>query len=130
MTKQEHINYWREQAQDSWESADALIKSKHYMMGLFCWHLTIEKLLKGLWVKSNSENYPPRVHNLIYLHEEAKLSLPVEMQKELSVINTWNLEGRYPDYRTKLYKTITKEYIESKTQTILNIRLCLLEILQ
>ncbi|OFX16926.1 MAG: hypothetical protein A2033_19395 [Bacteroidetes bacterium GWA2_31_9] len=130
MTKEEHISYWLEQADDSWESAVALINSKRYMMALFCWHLTIEKLLKALWVKNNTDNYPPRTHNLKYLHDEAKLCLSIEWQAELLTINSWNIEGRYPEYQTKLYKSINKDYIDNKSQTILNIKICLQEILQ
>ncbi|MBI4648498.1 MAG: HEPN domain-containing protein [Bacteroidia bacterium] len=130
MTKEEHILYWVEQADDSWETAVTLINSKHYMMALFCWHLTIKKLLKALWIKNNNDNYPPRTHNLKYLHDEAKLSLSTEWQTELLIVNSWNIEGRYPDYQTKLYKLITKEYIDTKTQTILNIKICLQEMLQ
>ena len=130
MTKEEHITYWKEQAEDSWEGAIVLINSKRYMLGLFCWHLSIEKLMKGLWVKNNPENYPPRTHNLIHLHDEANLQLSEEMQDNLRVINSWNLEGRYPDYKTNLYKVSTKEYVDNYTPTILNIKKCLQEILQ
>jgi HEPN domain-containing protein len=55
LTKEEHILYWIEQADDSWEGAIALIKGKRYMLALFCWHLTIEKLLKAIWIKNNTE---------------------------------------------------------------------------
>lgn len=100
------------------------------MMALFCWHLALEKLLKALWVKNNIENHPPRIHNLIYLHDGAKLNLATEQKAELLIINSWNIEGRYPDYQTKLSQAFTKEYIESKTQIVLNLKKCLQEILQ
>lgn len=130
MTKKEHILYWIEQADDSWEGSIALIKGKRYMLALFCWHLTMEKLLKAIWIKNNTENYPPRTHNLLSLHDGAKLNLSTDIQTELLIVNSWNQEGRYPDYQTKLYKTITKEYVESRTENILNLKKCLLEILQ
>jgi HEPN domain-containing protein len=130
MTKQEHIEYWKEQAESSWLSAEALIEKKQYMMALFCWHLALEKMFKALWVMNNEDNHPPRIHSLIYLHQEAKLDLPIELQDEFKMIEAWNLEGRYPDYQTKLYKTITKEYVDGKTELILKLKQCLQEKLQ
>lgn len=128
--KQTHIQYWTDGADESWKSAEALINGGRYMMALFCWHLAIEKLLKAHWVKDNEENYPPRTHNLTLLHDQTKLNLPEEMQEDLKIINFWNIEGRYPDYQNAVYKTATKEYIDSKKQTVETIRTCLLEKLQ
>ena len=99
-------------------------------MAAFCFHLSIEKLLKGCWVKNNKENYPPRTHHLIYLHDESDLNLPEDMLKEFIAINTWNIEGRYPDYKEHLLKTINKNYLESKLDTLEKIKKCLLEKLQ
>ena len=100
------------------------------MMTLFCWHLCIEKLLKALWVKSNDNNFPPRTHNLIILHDQTNLLLSEEMQADLKIINFWNIEGRYPDYQNLIYKSATKEYLDSKRLMIENIRSCLIEKLQ
>ena len=130
MTKQEHIEYWKEQAEDSWQSAPVLMSSKRFSMAAFCFHLCFKKLLKGLWVKFNDENYPPRIHNLISLHDSAKLNLDDEMKAEPASINAWNLEGRYPDYSTKMYFAITQSFLESKIETPTKIKLFLQEILQ
>ncbi|MEO8148994.1 MAG: HEPN domain-containing protein [Bacteroidia bacterium] len=125
-----HIQYWKEGAEESWQSAETLIAGGRYMMALFCWHLCIEKLLKAHWVKDNEGDYPPRIHNLTILHDHSKLNLTEEMQADFRVINFWNIEGRYPDYRNLIFKTATKDYIESKQKMIENIRLCLIEKLQ
>ena len=127
MNKKGHILYWVEQADDSWKSAGVLMENKRYMMALFCWHLTIEKLLKAMWVKNNKDNYPPRTHNLTFLHDSSNAALTEDMQAELNVINSWNIEGRYPDYQNKLYKSITKKYLESKRETVEKTKRCLLE---
>jgi len=128
--KGQHIKYWLDGAEESWRSAETLISGKHYMMTLFCWHLCIEKLLKAHWVKDNEDNFAPRTHNLTLLHDQTSLNLPEDMQADLRVINFWNIEGRYPDYRNLVYKTATKEYIEEKKAMIENIRLCLLKKMQ
>ena len=49
------------------------------------------------------------------------------MQADLRIVNFWNIEGRYPDYKNLAYKAVTKEYIEEKEPIIKNIRLCLIE---
>ena len=99
-------------------------------MAAFCFHLSIEKLLKGIWVKNNADNFPPKIHNLVYLHDGAKLNLEEEMKAELSAMNAWNLEGRYPEYHTKMYHAITKSFLESKSEMLKQLKLCLTEKLQ
>ena len=128
--KKAHIKYWLDGADESWQSAETLIAGARYMMALFCRHLAVEKLLNAHWVKDNTDDYPPRTHNLTLLHDQTQLKLPVEMQEDLKVINFWNMEGRYPDYRDMAQKTATKEYVEGKRKTVENIRTCLIEKLQ
>ena len=125
--KQTHIQYWIEGAEDSWLSAQTLYSGGRYMMTLFCWHLCIEKLLKAHWVKDNTEDIPPKIHNLTYIHKQTKLNLPQIMLEDLKVINFWNIEGRYPDYQNKLYQSATRSYVQEKKNTVENIRQCLLE---
>ncbi len=86
--------------------------------------------MKGIWVKNNEDNYPPKIHNLIYMHDAAKLNLDEDMKAELLAMNAWNLEGRYPEYRTKMYLAITHEYLDSRKDTLNKIKLCLTELLQ
>jgi HEPN domain-containing protein len=130
LTKQEHITYWIEQAESAWIGAEGMIEKKQYLLALFCWHLALEKMFKAAWVKNNESNYPPRIHSLVYLHNEAKINLPIELQDEFKMIDAWNIEGRYPDYQTKLYKSIKLEYVIKVTPTILKIKECLQEKLQ
>lgn len=129
MTKQEHIEHWKTGAEDSWQSASVLMNSNHYSMAAFCFHLSIEKLLKGIWVKNNESNFPPRIHNLITLHNGANLNLEPDILAEFSSINSWNLEGRYTEYRTKVYLAINKQFLDSKIENLTKIKTCLLEIL-
>jgi len=67
MTKQQHIDYWINTAEDDWGSVDLLFNGKKYMQSLFWAHLVLEKLTKAIWVKSHAENTPPKIHNLILL---------------------------------------------------------------
>lgn len=70
MTKQDHIQYWIISAEKDWEVLQSLFIGGQYLYALFFAHLTIEKLLKGHWVKNNEGNYPPGIHNLIRIIEE------------------------------------------------------------
>ena len=51
MTQQDVLKYWREGARDAIDTAQDLIKAKHYHYALFFWQLALEKLLKGIIVK-------------------------------------------------------------------------------
>jgi len=64
-TKEEHISFWVEQSEDDWKAVFSLINGKNYLQSLFITHLVIEKLCKALWIKYNTQNVPPRSHNLM-----------------------------------------------------------------
>ena len=118
MTKQEYIYYWKDEALRDWEAANILMNGKQYMLSLFLLHLSIEKLLKAHWVKDNEGSFPPLIHNLKYLYEQTKLTLPQEDINYLFLMNSWNIEGRYPDYKQEFYKKCTKEYTESQLSKV------------
>lgn len=82
-----------------------MYKSKDYLHSLFFAHLVLEKLCKALWVKHNEENTPPKIHNLIEILNRANIQYSTEQIKFMIVMNTFQLEERYPDYMNRLYKT-------------------------
>ncbi len=106
--KEKHIEYWNRSAMDDWEAIEFLMMVKKYLQPLFFTHLSIEKLLKALWVKNNLENVPPKTHNLTYLYEASSVNLN-EDEVFLQTLTTFQIEGRYPDYISNLYQSITKE---------------------
>lgn len=110
MTKQEHINYWLTTAQRDIQSMDNLFRKNEYYWSLFVGHLSVEKLLKAFWVKNNSENTPPKTHNLLILVEQAGLHLDNKERDLLADVNEFNIESRYPDYKYTFYKKATKEF--------------------
>ena len=107
MKKEEHISYWKNMANRDWESVIALFKSKQNMQALFFAHLVIEKLLKAHFVKDNIENIPPFTHNLETIYNQTNLELPPHFYERLSIMNGWNIEDRYQDYKDKFYKMCT-----------------------
>jgi HEPN domain-containing protein len=48
LTKEQHIAFWLESAQDDWETALVLMNNKRYGFCLLSLHLVIEKLLKAI----------------------------------------------------------------------------------
>jgi len=126
MTKQEHIQYWKNMAERDWLAVNSLFETKNYVQALFFGHLVIEKLLKAVWVKDNVENTPPLAHNLEYLYNQTNLEFPANLADELGIINSWNIEGRYQDYKDKFYKKCTREYTSEKIKSTNELRLCLL----
>ena len=97
MNKEEHIKHWRESANESWNSALYLAKGKHYSLSLFAMHLALEKLLKALWIKRSVTDTPPYTHDLQRLCDDLQLEISAEEYDFLSIINSWNIRGRYPD---------------------------------
>ena len=92
-----------------------MYKSGVYLQTLFFAHLHIEKLCKALWVKNNENNTPPKVHNLVRILDDAKITYSGEQMDFMITLNSFQLEGRYPDYVNNLYKI----YKKKKTAEIL-----------
>lgn len=127
MDKHEHISFWIQSGRHSWDAADTLMVNAKYVESLFFFCLAIEKFLKANWVMDNTDNTPPRIHDLQSLFSQTDIELPVELIDFLDTVNRWNLEGRYPDYRFSLYKLATKDYIEKHIVSLKSLKACLLE---
>lgn len=105
MTKEDHIAYWVDTAKKDWRAVQNMYQSKDYLHALFFAHLVLEKLCKALWVKNNAGNTPPKIHNLVKLLNESGVQYSDEQLDFINIMNTFQLEGRYPDYTQRLYKT-------------------------
>jgi len=64
--------------------------------GLFFAHLALEKALKAHFCRATNELAPP-IHNLVRLAEGAGLILTPEQRDLLAEVNSFNIEGRYPE---------------------------------
>ncbi len=129
-TKQEHITFWIEQANDDWTAVKTLFEGKNYLQALFFAHLVIEKLCKALWIKYNVENVPPRTQNLIHILSSTPVLFSDEKGEFMLNLNRFQLEGRYPDYLTKIQAICTKDFTKSIIEETNNLRLWLLGKLQ
>ena len=64
MDKKLSIQYWLESAEEDWRVSTHLFEESDYHYSLFFGHLTIEKILKAIYVARGNEN-PPYTHRLV-----------------------------------------------------------------
>ncbi len=109
MVKKDKIQYWIELSDYDLETANAMLKSGRYLYVGFMCHQTIEKMLKGYYSSLHDE-IPPFTHNLAYLIEKSKLGneLTEDQQTFVDELEPLNIEARYPEYRERLLKQLTK----------------------
>lgn len=110
MTKEEHVQYWVESARHDLDSAKSIFNSGKYDWCLFVGHLSLEKILKALFVGKNDNRIPPKIHNLVKLAELCEIELNEEQKLLLDQINDFNIQTRYPDYKFQFYKRCNVEY--------------------
>ena len=127
MSKEEHIAWWKRSSDENWETAIYLKNGRQNLFALFAFHLVVEKLLKAHWVKDNVSNHPPRIHDLNEIYQQTDLQLPFGQADYLNAINNWNIEGRYPDYKNKIQKQASDEYLQYHLEKLTELRTCLLE---
>ena len=129
-TKQEHIDFWTNQANDDWNAVLTLFNGKNYLQSLFFSHLVIEKLCKSLWIKHNTENVPPRTHNLIIILSATPVGLTEAQNEFLLTLNRFQLEGRYPDYMTNMHSICNESFTKDILNSVNDFRIWLQEKLQ
>ena len=83
--------------------------------------------MKAIWIKDNSAIYPPRTHDLTILYNQIDLDLTNGWYDYLGTINEWNIEGRYPDYKLKIYKRASAEYLKEHTEKLIVLKELLLK---
>ena len=127
MTKEQYIDYWIDTSNNDWVTVEAMFAAGRYLHCLFWAHLTLEKLAKALWVKYNVENIPPKVHNIVWLLEEAQVEILPDDKIFLEVFNRFQLSTRYPDYLRNIEKICTKNLTIEQLDKVKEIRQCLLK---
>ncbi|MCL5773342.1 MAG: HEPN domain-containing protein [Firmicutes bacterium] len=90
------VVYWKEGAQEDWEAANELMENGRIRQALFFVHLSMEKLIKA-HVSRNTRDLPPRTHNLVRLADLTGIPFTKDQLEILAEINSFSLEGRYPE---------------------------------
>ncbi|MDO5665626.1 MAG: HEPN domain-containing protein [Bacteroidia bacterium] len=103
--------YWIESSDDDFRVMSNLYRSKSYNWALFAGHLSLEKLLKGLYVK-NYRKIAPFTHNSSRLAELNNIDLTFEKLDWLDEITMFNLNGRYDDYKKKFHLMCTLDFTD------------------
>jgi len=103
--------HWATTSDDDFKTMNQLYSSQSYHWSLFLGHISVEKLLKALYVKLYNKHAPP-IHNLYRLAELCKIELPEEYADWLDTITSFNINARYDDYRREFYNLCTQQYTE------------------
>ncbi len=125
MNKDDKITYWLKIAEEDWRVANHLFEKGDYSYALFFGDLTVEKILKALYIDKQNET-PPFSHNLVYLSEKSGIELYEDNLELLEEISDFNLEARYPDDKLSFFRKCTIEFTENKLKQIEEVRKWLL----
>jgi HEPN domain-containing protein len=117
------FNYWLNECFETLDVAKVLYQKNKYLESAFFCNLACEKILKAA-ITRNTNQIPPKTHALVRL---AKLSgiydLMGDQQKRLlNRINAFQIEGRYPEDRKRLYETTPPQefqFILDKTEELI-----------
>lgn len=106
------IKYWVEISEDDLDTAEILFEKNKLLYSGYLLQQAIEKILKAYY-QHKMDSFPPKTHNLVYLCEVSELIDELnEIQENLLYkLNPLNLETRYPEYREKILKSLTKEIL-------------------
>jgi len=122
------VKHWVETSDNDFNTMLTLFNSKSFGWSLFLGHISIEKLLKALYVLRFRE-HAPFTHNLYRLAELIGLELSDEYSDWLDEITSFNLNARYDDYKSEFYKLCTPDYSRNWIEKIKIIRKWIKEML-
>ena len=91
------IEYWIKSAEDDLEAVKYLVDNNKTLQAMFFCHLAVEKTIKA-HVAKQTNDVPPKIHNLKRLAELAKLNLTDGQKNILNELMVFQQEGRYPEY--------------------------------
>ena len=117
------MEYWIKSADEDYDTMLYMKAGKKNTWCLFMGHLVIEKLLKGLYAKNNTDDpIAPKIHNLILLSQKANLEVPTEIREKIQTINTFNISARYDDYKRTFDEKCTDDYTEEQVKNVEEVR--------
>jgi HEPN domain-containing protein len=119
-----HIANWIKSSQYDLKTAEHMFKTGRYIYVLFMCHLSVEKLLKGLYEAASSK-IPPKTHNLIHLLNTAKIELPEEHLETLESLNDLSIVTRYPEDIEAMVKAFKRKKVEGYLQKTRELIKCL-----
>ena len=115
------VKHLIETSDEDYQTMLSLYDSKSYGWSLFLGHITIEKLLKAVYVNKKLK-HAPFTHNLYRLAELNELELTDEYSDWLDKITSFNLNTRYDDYKKEFYTLCTVDFTKDWIEKIKTIR--------
>ena len=94
---------------------------QNHIAGRYLGHISIEKLLKAIYV-NKYKKHAPFLHNLYRLAELNELELTDEQSDWLYKITSFNLNARYDDYKREFYLLCTPDFTREWIEKIKIIR--------
>lgn len=120
--KKKVSQFWLENANEDWDFALDVWKSgKQLHNALFFGQMTLEKTLKALHYHKQ-DNHPLLIHDLVILAEMAGLTSDNERIDDLKTITGFNIAARYAEYKQKIRKVASREYVDLWMNKISEIR--------
>ena len=117
MTKEEKVKYWVDLSDKNLCVATDLMKLRHLLeTGFFC-HLTIETIFKAYFTQLKDE-IPPYIHKLARLSQLADFydDMSNEQKDFIYKLDPFNIEARYPEYKSMLAKSLDIQLCEDLLQ--------------
>lgn len=115
MTQSEAVQSWFVSAEEAYQTAEDTF-SKHPNWAFFFWHLSIEKLIKGLIVTKGGLPLP--VHDLVKLTSKTGIILPDNFSDYLVEISSYAISARYDDIKKSFYRKVTNTDYSGKWSVI------------
>ena len=109
--KRDSILNWIKSSDYDIKTAEHMFKTGRYIYVLFMCHLSVEKLLKGLY-EAVLQKVPPKTHNLIYLSNAISLEIPEKYLRVMESLNDLSIVTRYPEDIDELIKSFNKKRVE------------------
>jgi HEPN domain-containing protein len=105
---------WFRQSDYDYDTAMFMHESGRYFYAVFMCHLSIEKALKGLYLK-RMKAVPPKIHVLNYFIGKLNLILPEDLAGFIDNMDDAGVATRYPE----TLKEISSKYKKNDTLIIL-----------
>ena len=111
---------WFFQSDYDLETAQQMLQSGRNIYSIFMCHLSLEKALKGLFIKRFNE-IPPKLHSLMYFVNKIQLVISDEYLLFIEKIDRLSITTRYPEDLRAMITHYTPEQTKSiyeQTKTI------------
>ena len=106
---------WFKQSDYDYETAKIMFNSGRYFYAVFMCHLSIEKALKGLYLKT-IKKVSPKIHTLNYFIEKIELNPGKDFTDFIDNMDDAGIATRYPETLSQ----ISRRYRKGNTFIILD----------